>query len=265
VKTALVTGCSSGIGRATALELTTRGYDVIATARRPKQLEDLDVARTLTLDVDDDTSVADAVAAVGPVDVLVNNAGFGIDGAVEAVPLADVRRVFETNFFGAARMIQAFLPSMREQGSGTIVNVTSVAGIVAGPLSGYYSASKFALEALSESLHLEVGHFGVRVIVIEPGAIETEFGTNLIDFRDEPGPYQPLASIWRAAMERLSGGQHAPGPALVATAIAEALASDDQRLRVPVGADAQMIAAARNAMTYDEFVAAMRETLKVDW
>jgi NAD(P)-dependent dehydrogenase (short-subunit alcohol dehydrogenase family) len=265
VKTALVTGCSSGIGRATALELTTRGYDVIATARRPKQLEELDVARTLTLDVDDDTSVADAVAAVGPVDVLVNNAGFGIDGAVEAVPLADVRRVFETNFFGAARMIQAFLPSMREQGSGTIVNVTSVAGIVAGPLSGYYSASKFALEALSESLHLEVGHFGVRVIVIEPGAIETEFGTNLIDFRDEPGPYQPLASIWRAAMERLSGGQHAPGPALVATAIAEALASDDQRLRVPVGADAQMIAAARNAMTYDEFVAAMRETLKVDW
>ena len=264
-KTALITGCSTGIGRAAAVELTTRGYDVIATARRPEQLSDLGVARTMALDVDDDTSIAAAVASAGRVDVLVNNAGFGIDGAVETVPLADARRAFETNFFGAARMIQAFVPAMRERGSGAIVNVTSVAGIAAGPLSGFYSATKFALEALSESLHLEVGHFGVRVIIIEPGAIETSFGANLLDFRDEPGPYQPLAALWREGMERLGGEQPAPGPELVATAIADALASDAPRLRVPVGADAEMISAARRGMTYEEFETAMRETLKLDW
>ena len=263
--TALVTGCSTGIGRATAIELTKRGLEVTATARRPKQLEGLDVARSLALDVDSDASVADAVAEVGPIDVLVNNAGFGIDGAVETVPLADVRRAFETNFFGAARMIQAVLPSMRERGSGVIVNVTSVAGVVAVPLGGYYSATKFALEALSESLHLEVGHFGIRVVIVEPGAIETSFGTNLVDFRDEPGPYQPLASIWRSGMERLSGGRAAPGPELVASAIADAVTSEDHRLRIPVGADAEMVVAARNDMTYDGFEAAMRQALNIDW
>jgi NAD(P)-dependent dehydrogenase (short-subunit alcohol dehydrogenase family) len=264
-RTALVTGCSTGIGRSTALELTKRGYEVFATARRPEQLDGLDVARTLALDVDDDESVAAAVAAAGPLDVLVNNAGFGIDGAVETVPLADVRRMFETNFFGAARMIQAVLPAMRERSSGAIVNVTSIAGVVAGPLSGYYSASKFALEALSEALHLEVGHFGIRVIVVEPGAIETSFGTNLHDYRDEPGPYQPLAALWRTAMERLGGGTPAPGPELVAAAIAETLESDGGPLRVPVGADAEMISSARTSMAYDEFVATMRQTLGVDW
>jgi NAD(P)-dependent dehydrogenase (short-subunit alcohol dehydrogenase family) len=264
-KTVLVTGCSSGIGRATAIELSKRGYEVIATARRPEQLAGLGVSRTLTLDIDDDASVAAAAGAVGPVDVLVNNAGFGIDGAVETVPLTDVHRVFETNFFGAARMIQAFLPYMRERGSGTIVNVTSVAGIAAGPLSGYYSASKFALEALSESLHLEVGHFGIRVIVIEPGAIETSFGANLIDYRDDPGPYHPLASIWQTAMERLGGGSQAPGPELVALAIADELTSKEPRLRVPVGADAELVAAARKGTSYEEFETAMRQTLGVDW
>src|SRR5207248_1376906 len=131
-KRALVTGCSTGIGRATAIELTARGYEVIATARRVETLADLKVAQTLALDVDDDEAVAAIRDQVGPVDVLVNNAGFGVEGAVETVPLSDVRRMFETNFFGAARMIQAFVPAMRERGSGAIVNVTSTAGIAAG-------------------------------------------------------------------------------------------------------------------------------------
>jgi len=264
-KTVLITGCSSGIGRATAVELSKRGYEVIATARRPEQLAGLGVARSIALDVDDDASVAAAVGAIGSVDVLVNNAGFGIDGPVETVPLSDVRRIFETNFFGAARMIQAFLPGMRERGSGAIVNVTSVAGIAAGPLSGYYAASKFALEALSEALHLEVGHFGVRVFIIEPGAIETSFGANLIDYRGEPGPYEPLVSIWQGAMDRLGGGLPAPGPELVASAIADALTSEEPRLRVPVGSDAELVAGARTGLSYEEFEAAMRRTLEVDW
>jgi NAD(P)-dependent dehydrogenase (short-subunit alcohol dehydrogenase family) len=264
-KTALITGCSTGIGRATALELTGRGYDVIATDRRAATLDDLKVARTLVLDVDSDESVAAALAATGPVDVLVNNAGFGLEGAIETVPLAEVRRVFETNVIGAARMIQAYLPGMRERGSGTIVNVTSTAGIASPPLGGYYSASKFALEAVSEALHLEVGHFGVRVIVIEPGAIDTRFDANVVDHRDEPGPYQELGVLWRGAQQQLNGGQPAPGPELVASAIADALESERSQLRWPVGADAELIAAVRQGTTYDEFEAAMRETLRLDW
>jgi short-subunit dehydrogenase len=264
-KRAIVTGCSTGIGRATAVELTARGYEVIATARKPETLGDLKVARTLALDVDQDESVAAARDAVGPVDVLVNNAGFGVEGPVESVPLGDVRRMFETNFFGAARMIQAFVPAMRERGSGAVVNVTSTAGIASPPLGGYYSASKFALEALSEALHLEAGHFGVKVIVIEPGFIETNFGTNVVDYRENPGPYQPLAGIWEGATEKLSGGQPAPGPELVASVIGDALESDAARLRWPVGSDAELVAAARQGTSYDDFEAAMRQVLGLDW
>lgn len=262
---ALITGCSSGIGRATALELTARGYEVVASARRLESIADLDVAETCVLDVDSDESVAKARSTVGPVDVLVNNAGFGLDGAVEDVPLDDVRRMFETNFFGAVRMITAFLPAMREQGSGSIVNVSSVAGIAAGPLAGYYSASKWALEALSESLHLEVGHFGVRVLVIEPGSIETRFGENLVDHRWNDGPYRELADQWASAGAVLGGSAPTPGPELVATAIADALAAGTAPLRTPVGADAELVASARGGTPYADFEALMRSALKIDW
>jgi len=193
-KRALVTGCSTGIGRATALELTARGWEVVATARRAESTADLAVARTLVLDVDSDESVGAALAEVGTVDLLVNNAGFGVEGPVEEVPLAEARRAMETNFFGAARMVQAFLPGMREQGSGWIVNVTSVGGVVSPPLGGFYAATKFALEALSEALHLEVGHFGVRVLIVEPGGVDTAFGPNMADFRGRPGPYKELTA-----------------------------------------------------------------------
>ena len=264
-KTAIVTGCSTGIGRATALELTARGYEVVATARRLESIADLGVARTLVLDVDSDDSVTAAFDAVGPVDVLVNNAGFGIEGPVESVPLEDVRRAFETNFFGATRMIQAFAPAMRQRGSGAIVNVTSVAGVVAGPFAGFYAATKFALEALSEALHLEMGHFGVKVLVIEPGSIATEFGTNMIDQRTAAGPYGPLATQWEGAMSTLSGGAEAPGPDLVANAIADALETDGHPLRLPVGVDAQLITSTRQASDYETFEASMRQVLQLEW
>jgi short-subunit dehydrogenase len=262
---AIITGCSTGIGRATAIELTARGYDVVATARRRETLDDLKVEQTLELDVDSDASVVSALAAVGPIDVLVNNAGFGVEGAVETVPLGEVRRMFETNVLGAARMIQAFVPAMRERGTGAVVNVTSTAGIAAPPLGGYYAASKFALEALSEALHLEVGHFGVRVLVIEPGFIETQFGANVLDHRSEPGPYEELARLWESAQTKLGGDQPTPGPELVASVIADALESNRRQLRWPVGNDAEMVAAARQGMSYDEFEAAMRQVLELDW
>jgi NAD(P)-dependent dehydrogenase (short-subunit alcohol dehydrogenase family) len=215
--------------------------------------------------VDSDKSVAALRSEVGAVDVLVNNAGFGVDGSIEEVPLEDVRRCFETNFFGAIRMIQAFLPAMRDHGEGAIVNITSIAGIASPPLGGYYSASKFALEALSEALHLEVGHFGVRVLIVEPGAIDTNFGANLVDHRWTDGPYRPLADQWIEASQILSGGEPTPGPELVATAICDALKSQDAPLRLPVGNDAHLVTAARGSTPYGEFEVAMREAFKIDW
>ena len=262
---ALVTGCSSGIGKATAPELASRGYEVIATARRLESISDLKVDRALALDVDSDESVAALRSEVGAVDVLVNNAGFGVDGSIEEVPLEDVRRCFETNFFGAIRLIKAFLPAMREQNGGAIVNITSVAGIAAAPLGGYYSATKFALEALSEALHLEIGHFGVRVLIVEPGAIDTNFGSNLVDHRWGDGPYRPLADQWIEASQILGAGEPTPGPELVAKAICDALKDPDAPLRLPVGSDAQLVTAARGSTPYGEFEAAMRAVLKVDW
>lgn len=261
----LITGCSTGIGRATAVELTARGHEVVATARRIEALEGLDVAATLTLDVDDDASVAAAVAAAGEVDVLVNNAGWEAGGPVERVPLERVRAMFETNVFGVARMVQAVAPQLRAKGAGTIVNVSSMAGRVAAPLNAYYSASKFAVEALSESLHYELGHFGVRVVIVEPGNIATSFGDNVQRFGEDTAPYDELRRQWDAASEVLGGGGEAPGPELVASAIADAVEAADPPLRIPVGPDAEMIAAVRSSSDDASFEATMRATLGLTW
>ncbi|HLA18530.1 MAG TPA: SDR family NAD(P)-dependent oxidoreductase, partial [Dehalococcoidia bacterium] len=167
-QTLLITGSNSGIGRATAELLAGRGYRVIATMRDPGKGRDLAEAASsngwdlsvVPLDVRSDESVREAVRQAGEVDVLVNNAGFEVWGALEEMKVADLVDQFETNVYGPFRCISAVLPAMRERGSGVIVNVSSVAGRVAGPLNGLYSASKFALEAMSESLHYEAGHFG---------------------------------------------------------------------------------------------------------
>jgi NADP-dependent 3-hydroxy acid dehydrogenase YdfG len=145
----LITGCSTGIGRASAVELTKRGHEVVATARRPDSIADLDVAATLTLDVDDQSSVDAAVAAAGKIDALVNNAGYEISGPGELVPIDEVKAMFETNVFGTLRMMQAVIPQLRERGSGVIVNLSSVAGRVSQPYGHFYSATKHAVEALT--------------------------------------------------------------------------------------------------------------------
>src|SRR5262245_31639410 len=226
----LITGCSTGIGRAAAVELTKRGHDVVATARRPQTIDDLDVAAKLALDVDDDASVRDAVAAAGEIDVLVNNAGFGVSGPVEQIPLDHGRSIMETNFFGAVRMIQAVAPQMRERASGTIVNVTSLAGRVAPPLGGFYAASKYALEGLSEALHYEVAHFGVRVRLIEPGIFSTAFQGKEYGF-EVVAPYDELEREWAKVRDMLTGGAEPSGPEPVASVIADPIESDDERLR----------------------------------
>lgn len=263
---ALITGCSTGIGRAAAVELTKRGFEVVATARRPESLEDLDVADKLKLDVDDDSSVADVKAKAGEIDALVNNAGVGIHAPVEKAPIDEIRRILETNVLGCVRMIQAFAPQMRQRGSGVIVNVSSVAGRVSAPLGGYYSASKYAVEAVSEALHYEVGHFGVRVAIVEPGGFDTSFGENRRIFGLDGPPYEELDRIWEEAQGRLQGSAgERPGPELVAQTIADAVEGKEQKLRWIVGDDAKLVLDTRYSMSDEDFERTMREVLKLDW
>ncbi|MCU1430195.1 MAG: short-chain dehydrogenase/reductase [Actinomycetia bacterium] len=260
----LITGCSTGIGRASAVELTKRGHDVIATARRPETLDDLDVVRRIRLDVDDDESVRDAVAAAGVVDVLVNNAGWEVSAPVESAPIEAVRAMFETNYFGALRMIQAVVPQMRERAAGVIVNVSSIAGRVASPFGGFYAGTKFALEALSEAMHYELRHFGIRTALIEPGVIETSFGSNIRHFAKDVAPYDALDAQWSGATDRLRTGE-APGGELVAATIADAIDTPSTPLRNPVGEDAQLIVSVRASLDDAAFEATMRDTLGLTW
>jgi len=175
----LITGCSSGIGRAAALSLHQAGFTVYATARRTEALTDLSDRglRTLALDVTDEESMTTAVAAVeadaGAVAVVINNAGFGLYGPVEQLPMAEIRRQFETNFFGLVRLTQLVLPGMRRQGRGRILNVSSMGGRITLPGGAFYHASKYAVEALSDALRMEVAQFGIDVVLIEPGPVKT--------------------------------------------------------------------------------------------
>ncbi|HEY4375697.1 MAG TPA: SDR family NAD(P)-dependent oxidoreductase, partial [Acidimicrobiales bacterium] len=259
-----VTGAGSGIGRATAEVLTAHGHDVVATARRIEVLDDLHVAVRAPLDVTDDASVAACVEAAGPIDALVNNAGISETGPLETYPDDAVRRMFETNVFGALRMIRAVVPAMRQRGSGVVVNVSSVEGRVAGPLAGIYSATKHAIEAISESLQFEIGHFGLRVVIIEPGYIAP--GMKALPRHGEEGtPYEELRRQWSGADDTLVGPGGRPGPELVGEAIAAALADPTTPLRVPVGDDATMVLGARRTMDDAAFEGAMREVLGLSW
>ncbi len=260
----LITGCSTGFGRAAAVELTKRGHDVIATARRTETLDDLDVAARLPLDVTDDASVRAAVAAAEPIDALVNNAGFGVVGPVERVDLDEARRCMETNLFGAARVIQAVLPGLRARRGGTIVNVTSVAGRIGVPLDGFYSASKWALEGLSESLSFEVGHFGIRVRIVEPGAFETAFSDNAVHDA-MAAPYDELDRAWNDARGILAGDGPPADAAVVAGVIADAVESTEPQLRWPIGADADLALGAKDSMSFEDFETTMRGILELRW
>ena len=214
-KAVLVTGSSSGIGRATALHLASSGWTVYASARRPESVTDLKEkgCRIVQLDVTDEDSMVAAVRSIesehGAVGVLVNNAGYGQGGPVEEVPIADMRRQFETNFFGLARLTQLVLPGMRKQRWGKVVNVSSMGGKLTLPGGGVYHATKHAVEALSDALRFEVKHFGIDVVVIEPGVIKTGFGdvnVGSIDLGDTDGPY----AEFNQGVARLVAGAYSP-------------------------------------------------------
>ncbi|HEY6276282.1 MAG TPA: oxidoreductase [Streptosporangiaceae bacterium] len=201
----LITGCSSGIGRAAAISLHHAGLRVYATARRPATLAALasQGIATLALDVTDEASMAAAVAQVerdaGAVGTLLNNAGYGLYGPVEQLPMSEIRREFETNFFGLARLIQLVLPGMRRRGGGRILNVSSMGGRVTLPGGAFYHASKYAVEALSDALRMEVAQFGIHVVLIEPGPVKTpwtERAAASLSVTDpaDGGPGQPAAA-----------------------------------------------------------------------
>lgn len=246
-KTILITGASSGYGKATAEFFLARGWRVIATMRRPApDLFGGESARlrVLPLDVTSEASIAALVEAAGPVDVLVNNAGIGMVGAFEATPFTAVRRLFETNSFGTMATTQAFIPQMRARRSGTIVNVTSSVTLAAFPIAAAYTASKQAIEGFSGSLAHELGHFGIAVRLIEPGyAPTTRFSANAILPLDSllPGDYGDFA---RPILERFAQPDLTTTEADVAQAIWDAVHDTTGRLRFAAGADAVALAAA---------------------
>jgi NADP-dependent 3-hydroxy acid dehydrogenase YdfG len=254
-KAILVTGCSTGIGRATAERLARRGLTVYASARRPESIEDLREAgcRTLALDVTDEGSMGAAVQEVeqaeGAVGALVNNAGYSQSGAVETVALDDVRRQFETNVFGLLRMCQLVLPGMRRQGHGRIVNVSSMGGKLTFPGGGIYHATKHAVEAISDAMRFEVRGFGVEVSVIEPGLIKTNFAeTSVGSVSHEDGPYAEFNTAVAAATAGAYEGPLAKlggGPEAVAEVIEKAITARRPRTRYKVTASARLLMAQR--------------------
>ena len=259
----LVTGSGRAIGRATAIELAARGHEVVATARDAALLNDLDVAQRLALDVTNSDSVAAALEAAGELDAIVNNAALSGAGPLESFPLDRLRLMFETNTLGALAMIQRVAPAWRKRGSGVIVNVSSVQGQVASPLEGPYSATKFALEAISESLSYELAHFGIRVVIVQPGYIAP--GMKASPREDGPSEYKELWSQWDGLDSKMVGPSGRPGPELAAAAIANAIEDPATPLRVRVGADAEMILGARKQLDDAAFEAAMRSTIGLTW
>jgi len=265
-KIALVTGSNSGIGLATCLALASAGYRVFGAMRNLAKGGDLSAAakeagvdvELLQLDITDDQSVAEAFATIhkaGPLDLLVNNAGMGGATPLELTPLDEHKLMFETNYFGTVRCIQAALPQMRERGSGCIVNVSSVEGQLAIPNQAPYSASKWALECMSEALAHEVKRFGVRVVIIEPGVIMTKIFENSAPATrfDKTSPYKDI--MRRNSKMFVAGFKQATQPDVVADVILESVTTDNYKLRWPAGKDAHDMLAGRAKISDEDWVA----------
>jgi NAD(P)-dependent dehydrogenase (short-subunit alcohol dehydrogenase family) len=245
--TVLITGASSGIGEAIARQLLADGYRVFAGARRVERMAALRAAgaRLLALDVTDEASMSAAVAAIvadgGRFDVLVNNAGYGSYGSLEDVPLEEGRRQFEVNVFGLARLTQLALPNMRRQGAGKIVNIASIGGKMHEPFGAWYHATKFAVEGMSDCLRMELAPFGIDVIVIEPGAIKTEWSAiareHLLKYSGQ-GAYARAAQTHARMLAGADQGMAPSPPEVVARTVSRALAAARPRTRYATGAGA---------------------------
>ena len=252
----LVTGCSTGIGREIARAALEAGHQVVVTSRKVADVEDLVDAHpasalAVALDVTDKEQIADAVAAAGTayggVDVLVNNAGYGYLSAIEEGDDAEVRALFDTNYFGTVDMTKAVLPQMRERGSGHVVNISSMAGLVANPPNAYYSSTKFAMESLTEALSKEVGPLGIKVTAIEPGAFRTDWARR--SMHEAAAPIEAYADGVGARKELIRAfADHLPGdPRKVAEAVLMVVALEHPPLRLLLGAD--VLQATREKLT----------------
>ncbi len=234
---ALVTGASSGIGRASAARLAGAGFTVFGTSRTPATATPVPGVTLIPLDVADEASVAACVQTVvdqaGRLDVLVNNAGIAVTGAVEEVPVALARRQFETNFFGVIRVTQAALPVMRRQRAGCIINISSIAGLVPIPFGGFYSASKYAIEGLTEVLRAEVAHLGIRVALVEPGFFKSDLVGEAAAGDRSIDDYRPVEERVLARLRRIEGA--APPPTAVADVVLRVARHPAPPLRNPVG------------------------------
>ena len=265
-KVSIVTGSSSGIGLETALTLARNGYFTYATMRNPEKdapiknalkKENLPI-KVIQLDVIDDESLKNAIDQVtseaGRIDVLVNNAGYGLVGALEELSMEEIKAQYETNLFGLVRVIQAVLPTMRKQRSGRILNLSSGAGLFGYPGGSAYVSSKFAVEGLSESMAYELEPFGIRVILIEPGFVQTNFANSMViakKAQDPTSPYsQMMQRIAASSSELAKSGSVAD---LVANVILDAATNPNPRLRYLVGKDVEVWAASKKSIDESEF------------
>jgi NAD(P)-dependent dehydrogenase (short-subunit alcohol dehydrogenase family) len=268
MKTILITGASSGIGRATALRFQREGWNVAATMRDPsagRDLEGLDHVQVSRLDVTDASSIEAAVARAiqhfGRIDVLLNNAGYGAYGPLEAFSSERIRRQFDTNVLGLLDVTKAVLPHMRARRSGTVINISSIGGQITFPLGTLYHGTKFAVEGLSESLHYELEPLGIRVRLVEPGMIKTDFGGRSFDFAMEDGltDYAPTVE----AMGRLFGklAANPSSPEIVADVVWEAAHETGNRLRFRAGADAHRLLDDRKAQDDATFIGELKNLM----
>jgi NAD(P)-dependent dehydrogenase (short-subunit alcohol dehydrogenase family) len=274
---AVVTGSSSGIGLAASLALAKNGYLNYATMRNlAKQDSIQSVAekehlpvRTVQLDVTDENSVKNAIQSIlsesGRIDLLVNNAGYGMTGAFEDIGMDEIKSLYETNVFGVIRVTQAVLPIMRKQGSGRIINISSGAGRIGYPGGSAYVSSKFALEGLSESMAFEVEQFGIKTVLVEPGFIRTNFAENIVTAKkaqDPNSPYSQMMMQMKSSSHRRRMIENAPDADLVASVIVEAATAKEPNLRYLAGKDVQQMVAAKKSMSDEEFQNMIRQSVR---
>jgi NAD(P)-dependent dehydrogenase (short-subunit alcohol dehydrogenase family) len=272
-KVAIVTGSSTGIGYETSLALARDGFLTYATMRNVNKAENIKSIATKEslslhvkqLDVTDDISVKNAVQAIssetgGRIDVLVNNAGYGLNGAFEDLSMDEIKAQYETNFFGLIRVTQAVLPTMRRQKSGTIVNISSGAGRFGFPSGSAYVSTKFAIEGLSESMSYELEPFGIKVVIVEPGVIRTNFGNGLVVAKKSQDPNSPYSMMMKKianAFEQMT--KNASSPDLVANVVLNAVKDENPNLRYLAGNDVEQWLGAKKNMSDEEFYKMMNQ------
>ena len=274
-KVAIVTGSSSGIGYETALVLARNGFRTYATMRnleKAKAISDISKSEklalhTIKLDVTDEKSVNEAIKTIksdaGRIDVLVNNAGYGLTGSLEDLSMSEIKAQYETNVFGLIRVTQAVLPIMREQKSGIIVNISSIGGKMAIPLQSPYHGTKFAVEGLSESIAYELEPFGIKIVIIEPGAIKTNFDTGMVVAQKNQNPSSPYYKSMQKLQSSINSVfKNGTPPAKVAEVILNAITTPNPNLRYTVGEDAALLAQKRKELPDSEFQKLVLEFFK---